>query len=221
MSIASTPATDRATNRAGCGGDRDRRRLAGVSSRSGSGDRGTVRRRPSAVRGPRPLFTDRVQTGTLQVRMLNATHSCRPISWPRRSRFVDEAIAIRQWETRALPRDGGYPDPREIPGIRRPSTATVLAVTRTRGARSDRGLWHRRTAKFPSSDPDDRAAAQLAVPSRCAALALAGWARYLATVPEAERAPDPQGISRRLLAVRRSPTRRSPSARPRLHASHP
>ena len=39
-------------------------------------------------------------------------------------------------------------------------------------------------------------------PVECAALALAGWARYLATVPVAERAYDPQGDRAAKFAVR-------------------
>ena len=38
-------------------------------------------------------------------------------------------------------------------------------------------------------------------PVGCAALALAGWARYLATVPAAERAPDPHGDEATALAT--------------------
>jgi mannitol 2-dehydrogenase len=34
---------------------------------------------------------------------------------------------------------------------------------------------------------------ELGGPIECAALALAGWARYLAVTPPAERAPDPRG----------------------------
>ena len=39
-------------------------------------------------------------------------------------------------------------------------------------------------------------------PLECAALALAGWARYLATVPTAERAHDPHGDLAATFAVR-------------------
>jgi mannitol 2-dehydrogenase len=50
------------------------------------------------------------------------------------------------------------------------------------------------TAKFPSFlIPTIEAQAEQSGPVDCAALALAGWARYLATVPSAERAPDSRG----------------------------
>jgi len=43
-------------------------------------------------------------------------------------------------------------------------------------------------------DSDDRTRTRARRPDReCAALALAGWARYLAVAPAAERAPDPHG----------------------------
>ena len=50
------------------------------------------------------------------------------------------------------------------------------------------------TAKFPSFlIPTVERQLELDGPIECAALALAGWARYLATVPAAERAHDPHG----------------------------
>jgi mannitol 2-dehydrogenase len=59
------------------------------------------------------------------------------------------------------------------------------------------------TAKFPSFlIPTVVRQLELDGPVECAALALAGWARYLATVPAAERANDPHGDRAALFAVR-------------------
>jgi mannitol 2-dehydrogenase len=59
------------------------------------------------------------------------------------------------------------------------------------------------TAKFPSFlIPTIERELELDGPVECAALALAGWARYLATVPAAERAYDPQGDRAATFAVR-------------------
>ena len=59
------------------------------------------------------------------------------------------------------------------------------------------------TAKFPSFlIPTIERQLELGGPIDCAALALAGWARYLATVPAAERAPDPRGDRSAALAAR-------------------
>jgi mannitol 2-dehydrogenase len=50
------------------------------------------------------------------------------------------------------------------------------------------------TAKFPTFlIPTVERQLELGGPVECAALALAGWARYLATTPAAERAHDPRG----------------------------
>ena len=50
------------------------------------------------------------------------------------------------------------------------------------------------TAKFPSFlIPTIERELELGGPIECAALALAGWARYLAVTPAADRAPDPHG----------------------------
>ena len=50
------------------------------------------------------------------------------------------------------------------------------------------------TAKFPTFlIPTVERQLELGGPVECAALALAGWARYLGTVPAAERAPDTHG----------------------------
>ena len=59
------------------------------------------------------------------------------------------------------------------------------------------------TAKFPSFlVPTVERQLELGGPLECAALALAGWARYLATVPTAERAHDPHGDLAATFAVR-------------------
>src|SRR4029077_13412124 len=59
------------------------------------------------------------------------------------------------------------------------------------------------TSKFPSFlIPTVERQGGLGGPLECAALALAGWARYLATVPAAERAHDPHGDRAAEFAVR-------------------
>jgi mannitol 2-dehydrogenase len=59
------------------------------------------------------------------------------------------------------------------------------------------------TAKFPSFlIPTIERQLELGGPVDCAALALAGWARYLGTVPAPERAADPHGDQAAELAVR-------------------
>ena len=64
------------------------------------------------------------------------------------------------------------------------------------------------TAKFPSFlIPTVERQLELDGPVECAALALAGWARYLATVPAAERAHDPHGDRAAAFAASRSTTR--------------
>jgi mannitol 2-dehydrogenase len=59
------------------------------------------------------------------------------------------------------------------------------------------------TAKFPSFlIPTVERQLELGGPVECAALALAAWARYLATVPASERAYDPSGERAAAFAVR-------------------
>jgi mannitol 2-dehydrogenase len=59
------------------------------------------------------------------------------------------------------------------------------------------------TSKFPSFlIPTIERQLELDGPVECATLALAGWARYLATVPAAERAHDPHGDRAATYAVR-------------------
>jgi mannitol 2-dehydrogenase len=58
-------------------------------------------------------------------------------------------------------------------------------------------------SKFPTFlIPTVEAQLELGGPVRCAALALAGWARYLATVPPERRAPDSHGGRAAALARR-------------------
>ena len=69
------------------------------------------------------------------------------------------------------------------------------------------------TAKFPTFlIPTIERQLELGGPLECAALALAGWARYLATVPAAERAPDPHGERSAALAARVAARTRSRSS---------
>ena len=156
------------------------------------------------------LFTDRVHDWELyKLRMLNATHSCmaylmaiarrrlrrRGDRDPHRA-AVPRAIPRRRRRSRRLPRS---------PGIRLPTTAaTVLARYENTGVRDQIArLCIDGTAKFPSFlIPTVERQLELDGPVECAALALAGWARYLATVPAAERAHDPHGDRAATFAVR-------------------
>ena len=112
--------------------------------------------------------------------------------------YVDEAIAIpavRTYLERFLSTEA-IPTLTEIPG--HPAAeyaATVLRRFENTGVRDQIArLCIDGTAKFPSFlIPTVERQLELDGPVEHAALALAGWARYLATVPAAERAPDPHG----------------------------
>ena len=84
----------------------------------------------------------------------------------------------------------------EIPGYPAADYAqTVLGRFENTGVRDQIArLCIDGTAKFPTFlIPTVERQLELGGPVECAALALAGWARYLATVPAAERAPDTHG----------------------------
>jgi mannitol 2-dehydrogenase len=93
----------------------------------------------------------------------------------------------------------------EIPG--HPAAdygSTVLARYENTGVRDQIArLCIDGTAKFPSFlIPTVERQLELDGPVDCAALALAGWARYLATVPAADRAYDPHGDQAATFAVK-------------------
>jgi mannitol 2-dehydrogenase len=146
------------------------------------------------------LFTDRVHDWELyKLRMLNATHSCMAYLMALDGVvYVDEAIAIpavRRYLERFLATEA-IPTLAEISGHPAADYArTVLARLENTGVRDQIArLCIDGTAKFPSFlIPTVERQLELGGPVECAALALAGWARYLATVPAAERAHDPQG----------------------------
>jgi mannitol 2-dehydrogenase len=155
------------------------------------------------------LFTDRVHDWELyKLRMLNATHSCMAYLMAIAGVvYVDEAIAVpavRQYLERFLSTEA-IPTLTEIPG--HPAAdygRTVLGRFENTGVRDQIArLCIDGTAKFPSFlIPTVERQLELDGPVECAALALAGWARYLATVPAAERANDPHGDRAATFAVR-------------------
>jgi mannitol 2-dehydrogenase len=155
------------------------------------------------------LFTDRVHDWELyKLRMLNATHSCMAYLMAIAGVvYVDEAVAIpavRQYLERFLSTEA-IPTLTEIPG--HPATDyghTVLARYGNTGVRDQIArLCIDGTAKFPSFlIPTVERQLELEGPVECAALALASWARYLATVPAAERAHDPHGDRAATFAMR-------------------
>jgi mannitol 2-dehydrogenase len=155
------------------------------------------------------LFTDRVHDWELyKLRMLNATHSCMAYLMAIAGVvFVDEAVAVpavRQYLERFLATEA-IPTLTEIPG--HPAAdygRTVLGRYENTGVRDQIArLCIDGTAKFPSFlIPTIERQLELDGPVECAALALAGWARYLATVPAAERANDPHGERAAAFAVR-------------------
>ena len=155
------------------------------------------------------LFTDRVHDWELyKLRMLNATHSCLAYLMAIEGVvYVDEAVAIptvRRYLERFLATEA-IPTLTEIPG--HPAAdyaATVLGRFENTGVRDQIArLCIDGTAKFPSFlIPTIERQLELDGPVECAALALAGWARYLGTVPAAERAHDSQGDRAATFAVR-------------------
>jgi mannitol 2-dehydrogenase len=155
------------------------------------------------------LFTDDVHNWELyKLRMLNATHSCMAYLMAIAGVvYVDEAVAtpaVRQYLERFLTTEA-IPTLTEIPGHPAAEYArTVLGRFENTGVRDQIArLCIDGTAKFPSFlIPTIERQLELGGPLDCAALALAGWARYLATVPAAERAHDPHGDQAAAFAVR-------------------
>ena len=155
------------------------------------------------------LFTDSVHDWELyKLRMLNATHSCMAYLMAIAGVvYVDEAIAIpavRRYLEQFLTLEA-IPTLAEIPG--HPAAEygrTVLGRFENTGVRDQIArLCIDGTAKFPSFlIPTIERQLELDGSVGYAALALAGWARYLATVPVGERAHDPHGDQAASFAVR-------------------
>jgi mannitol 2-dehydrogenase len=146
------------------------------------------------------LFTDRVHDWELyKLRMLNASHSCMAYLMALAGVvYVDEAVRIpvvRGYLEQLLATEA-IPTLNEIPD--HPASAyskSVLRRLENTGVR-DRiaRLCIDGTAKFPSFlIPTIEAQLARGGPFECAALALAAWSRYLATVPTEQRAPDSRG----------------------------
>jgi mannitol 2-dehydrogenase len=143
------------------------------------------------------LFTDDVRSWELyKLRMLNATHSCMAcLSSLAGIVHVDEAVGVppmRRFLERFL-HDEAIPTLTEIPGHPREAYAkTVLQRFENTGVRDQIArICIDGTAKFKAFViPTIERQLELGGPVDCAALALAGWARYLATTPAEERAAD-------------------------------
>jgi len=154
------------------------------------------------------LFTDRVHDWELyKLRMLNATHSCMAYLMAIAGVvYVDEAIsipALRRYLEQFLALES-IPTLAEIPG--HPAAEygrTVLGRYENTGVRDQIArLCIDGTAKFPSFlIPTIERQLELDGSVDYAALALAGWARYLATVPAAERAHEGREVHEILLCV--------------------
>jgi mannitol 2-dehydrogenase len=155
------------------------------------------------------LFTDDVHDWELyKLRMLNATHSCMAYLMALAGVvYVDEAMAIpavRRYLEQFLSAEA-IPTLTEIPG--HPAAAygqTVLARYENTGVRDQIArLCIDGTSKFPTFlIPTLEQQSERGGPLECGALALAGWARYLATIPVAERAHDAHGERSAALAAR-------------------
>ena len=223
-------ADDRRRSRLAARRDRHRRRLAGGRGAVPAvGDRRLVRGRPAALRGRRrPLHRQRARLGALQAADAERDAFVHGVSdGDRRSRLRrrGDRHSRRAAVPRAIPRDRGDPDAHRDPG--HPAAdygRTVLGRFENTGVRDQIArLCIDGTAKFPSFlIPTVERQLELDGPVECAALALAGWARYLATVPAAERAHDPHGERAATFAVRSLDDPRGVSrVRPGLHAPPP
>jgi mannitol 2-dehydrogenase len=146
------------------------------------------------------LFSDRVHDWErYKLRLLNATHSCMAyLSALAGIVYVDEAMAtppVRRFLERFL-RDEAVPTLEEIPGHPAAEYATtVLNRFANTGVRDQIArICIDGTAKLPTFViPTVVGELEREGPVECAALALAAWARYLATTPPAARAPDANG----------------------------
>lgn len=155
------------------------------------------------------LFTDSVHDWELyKLRMLNAAHSSMAYLMAIAGVvYVDEAMTLpglRRYLERLLA-DEAIPTLNEIPGYPAADYArTALDRFENTGVRDQIArLCIDGSAKFPSFlIPTIERQLELGGPIECAALALAGWTRYLATVPAADRAPDPNGAHAATFAER-------------------
>jgi mannitol 2-dehydrogenase len=155
------------------------------------------------------LFTDRVHDWELyKLRMLNASHSCMAyLTALAGVTYVDEAMnipALRRYLERFLAKEA-IPALAEIAGYPAAEYArTTLARFANNGVRDQIArLCIDGTAKFPIFViPTVERQLELDGSVDCAALALAAWARYLATTPPAERAHDAQSDRATAFAVR-------------------
>ena len=142
--------------------------------------------------------------------MLNASHSCMAyLAALAGVTYVDEAIAVPALRSTSSASSEKRLSRRsiEIPGYPAADYAeTVLSRFANTGIRDQIArLCIDGTAKFPSFlIPTVERELELGGPIECAALALAGWARYLAVTPAAERAPDSHGERAIALALGRS-----------------
>ena len=155
------------------------------------------------------VFTNDVRPWELyKLRMLNATHSCMAyLSALAGTVYVDEAMGVPQMR-RFLERflhEEAIPTLTEIPGYPRQAYAeTVLRRFGNTGVRDTISrICIDGTAKVRAFlIPTIERQLELGGPVDCAALALAGWARYLATTPTEERAMDASGEHAATYALR-------------------
>jgi mannitol 2-dehydrogenase len=155
------------------------------------------------------LLTDRVHDWELyKLRMLNASHSCMAYLMALAGVvYVDEAVGIplvRRYLEQFLATEA-IPTLTEIPGHPPADYAeTVLARFANTGVRDQIArICIDGTAKFRSFlIPTVETQIERDGPVSCAALALAAWARYLATIPPEVRAPDSRGERAAELAER-------------------
>jgi len=155
------------------------------------------------------LFTDRVHDWELyKLRMLNASHSAIAYLMALADVvYVDEAVAlphVRRFLERFLA-DEAIPTLAAIPGYSPAEYAgTVLQRFTNTGVRDQiarlciDGTSKLRSFVVPTVEMQLERGGSV----RCATLALAAWARYLATVPPAARAPDSHVENAALLARR-------------------
>jgi mannitol 2-dehydrogenase len=143
-----------------------------------------------------------------KLRLLNATHTCMAyLAALAGIVYVDEAMAtppLRRFLERFL-RDEAIPTLDEIPGHPRAEyAATVLARFASTGVRDQIArVCIDGTAKIPTFViPTIERQLERDGPVDCAALALAAWARYLATTPAADRALDPSAEHSAVYATR-------------------
>ena len=191
-----------------------RRRVARESrSRFASGCSTTIRGRTAGVRGRRCCSRTACTTGSCtspdaqrDAVVHGVSHRDRQGRLRRRgsrhSRTVAVLRALLLIEAIDAHRDPGHPAA--------DYARTVFDRFEDTGVRDQVArLCMERNGEVPElPHPDDRAGADSKDTVECAALALAGSARYLATVPATERAPDAHGSSQRRSRPSRSPIRR-------------